>query len=283
MMEAMNQRVARLDHRALIRVEGAKARPFLNRLLTQQVETLAPGDLRYGALLTPQGRLLYDLFLFGDADGVTLDVDAEARAAIALRLNAYRLRAAVTVTPVEGGVFALWGVDDAPASWRRDPRSPAAGFRFAGDAPPDVGAQPVASAAYRDHRAALGLTDAAQDGLHDKAYATEANLDLANGVDFAKGCFVGQETTSRMKRRGGVRSRVLPVEAPGAVVGDQVDAGGRRAGEVVSAGSPALALLRLDRALDPLARPSVNGAPARVVIPDAWRDRIAAPALEPVA
>ena len=128
---------------------------------------------------------------------------------------------------------------------------------------------------------ALGLTDAAQDGLHDKAYATEANLDLAHGVDFSKGCFVGQETTSRMKRRGGIRSRVLPIEVAGPpAAGDAVMAGERRAGEVVTvAGGAALALLRLDRALAPDAVLSVNTAPARLVIPSEWREAVA-PAVE---
>ena len=273
--------LAHLDHRAVIRVEGPDTRPFLNRLLTQEVETLAAGELRYAALLTPQGRLLYDMFLWGEDDGVALDVDAGSRAAIALRLNAYKLRAAVTVTTPNDRVFVLWDAGTAPAGWRRDPRAPEAGWRLIATGSPSP--LTASADAYRAHRAALGLTDAAQDGLSDKAYATEANLDLAHGVDFSKGCFVGQETTSRMKRRGGIRSRVLPLEAPGAAVGDAVEAGTRRAGEVVAAGSPALALVRLDRALEPGVVLSVNTAPARIVLPGRWRELVVPPVVEPVA
>ena len=114
----------------------------------------------------------------------------------------------------------------------------------------------------------MGLPDVAADGLADRAYATEALLDLLAGVDFRKGCFVGQETTSRMKRRGGVRSRVLPLAAGGAMPGAEVLNGSLRAGEVAAVhGDRALALLRLDRLEGAL---TVDGRPARVERPAWW-------------
>src|SRR4051812_8518694 len=104
---------ARLPDRALLRVDGEDWRSFLQGLLTQDVDTLQPGEIRFGALLTPQGRLLFDLFLVGEADGVLLDVDAASRDALKLRLSIYRLRAKVRIEAVEGGVFALWDAEGA--------------------------------------------------------------------------------------------------------------------------------------------------------------------------
>ncbi|MBE7219596.1 MAG: folate-binding protein YgfZ [Caulobacteraceae bacterium] len=259
----MPPRTARLDDRAVIRVAGGEARPFLNRLLTQEVETLAAGELRAGALLTPQGRVLHDLFLWGEADGVRIDVHVDAREDLLRRLAMFRLRAAVEITPEDTPVHALWDAERAPSPpWRPDPRGSAMGWRALDQAAPD--AEP---GDYRVHRFAQGVAEAVADGLSDKAYATEADLDLLNGVDFSKGCFVGQETTSRMKRRGGVRSRVLPLDVEGGAptAGAEVLAGELRAGEVVAAcGDRALALLRLDRSEGAL---TVDGRAARLASP----------------
>ena len=259
-MRGMAQ-TARLNDRAVIALTGEEARPFLHRLLTQEVETLAEGELRFGAWLSPQGRVLNELFLLGTADGVLLDVAAADREAVLAKLRMFKLRAKVEVAADPRPVLALWNAADAPDGWRPDPRTPLAGFRRIGEADGGDGD-------YRAHRLALGLPDAAQDGLADKAYATEALLDLLNGVDYRKGCFVGQETTSRMKRRGGVRSRVLLLEVAGAAPGAEVLNGTLRAGEVIAADDErALALLRLDRLDGEL---TVEGAVARVVRPDWW-------------
>ncbi len=257
-------KLARLDDRALIRVAGAEARPFLNRLLSQEVETLAAGETRFGALLSPQGRVLHELFLHGEEDGVLVDAPAADRDALLAKLRMFRLRAAVELAADDRPVWALWDAAEAPAPWRPDTRTPPAGWRLAGDPPPLADAGP---GHYADHRLALGLPDAAADGLADKAYATELLHDLLAGVDYRKGCFVGQETTSRMKRRGGVRSRVLPLRSD-APAGAEVLAGSLRAGEVVAShGGGALALLRLDRIAGPL---EAGGRPARLVRPPWW-------------
>ena len=260
---------ARLSRRALLRVGGPEARSFLHRLLTQEVETLAPGELRFGALLTPQGRVLYDLHLWGEADGVRLDVAAERRDELLARLKLFRLRAAVTLDLDDDPVWAAWGESGPPGpGWRADPRTPLAPWRFAGVQPPSGAGEEVGEGAHRAARLALGLPDAVEDGLSDRAYATELDLDLLNGVDYRKGCFPGQETTSRMKRRGGVRSRVLPLLVEGAAPGAEVLAGALRAGEVVAAGADrALALLRLDRLQGAL---TVDGASATVERPPWW-------------
>jgi folate-binding protein YgfZ len=244
---------ARLHRRALVAVEGPDWRSFLQGLITQDVETLQPGELRYGALLTPQGRLLYDLFLFVDGDGAKLDVDAHRRDEFIQRLSMYRLRAKVSVERAEGGVFTLWGRPEAPSPWMSDPRLPELGFRaYALHAPADPAAEAVEEDAYDARRLSLGVSDPTRDSPGDTDYPIEANLDLLNGIDFKKGCFVGQETTSRMKRRGQVKSRMLPLDFDGAALpfGAEVLAGGSlRAGEVRSGGQGrAIALMRLDRA-----------------------------------
>ena len=203
-------RVARLISRALIAVGGEDWRGFLQGLLTQDVETIAPGELRFGALLTPQGRLLYDLFVVGREDGCWLDCDAGRRASLLQRLTIYRLRAKVTIAPDETPVFAAWGEAPPGAGWIADPRLPALGWRGYGL----MVAMDASEADHDAHRLALGVPGPADWG-EDASYPLEADFDLLNGVDFKKGCFVGQETTSRMKRRGAIKSRMLPIDFEG--------------------------------------------------------------------
>jgi folate-binding protein YgfZ len=243
----MASQSARLAARALVRVEGQDWRGFLQGLLTQDVESLESGELRFAALLTPQGRLLFDLFLLGLGDGALIDVETGQRASLIHRLSIYRLRAKVGIAEAEGGVFALWGEDSADPPWIADPRLPALGFRAYGESP---SAEMASEDDYDTWRLSLGVPDAAQDCSPDRSYPIEADFDLLRGIDFRKGCFVGQETTSRMKRRGQIRSRMLPIafEGPPPAKGTEILAGQLRAGEVLSGrDGRAMALVRLDR------------------------------------
>ena len=249
------QHHALLPRRSLVALGGPDWRGFLQGLITQDVESLAPGELRYGALLTPQGRLLFDLFIEGRDDGCRLEVAADRREALLQRLTMYRLRAKVTIqaddTPV-AAVFPGDGPSPGPG-WLPDPRLPALGWRGYGAAAP-AGAEPADEATYDFHRLALGV-GATADWAAEDVYPIEANFDLLGGIDFKKGCFVGQETTSRMKRRGQVKSRLMGVtfvgEAP--APGAEILAGELRAGEILSgARGRAMALLRLDRMDGPL-------------------------------
>jgi folate-binding protein YgfZ len=242
-------RFARLDSRALIAVTGEGWRSFLQGLITNDVETLQPGEMRFAALLTPQGRFLYDMFVIPADDGCWLDVQEAQRDELVQRLTMYRLRAKVGIEAVHGFVFALWGEEGEPAGWTRDPRLPELGWRAVDTLPPD-GTVEADEDAYDAHRLALGVPDPGRDCIADKTYPLEADFDLLHGIDFRKGCFIGQETTSRMKRRGSIKSRMLPIEFDGPPLpfGAEVLAGELRAGEVLSGrqGS-AMALLRLDR------------------------------------
>jgi tRNA-modifying protein YgfZ len=280
-------RYARLTDRALIRVEGPDWRTFLQGLLTQDVEGLAEDETRYAALLTPQGRVLHDLLVTADGAGAWLDVAETTADALLSRLKLYRLRAKVELARVEEAVVALWGPAEPAPGWRPDPRLPALGWRGAG-LPPPSGATQDDPAAYDRHRLELGVGDVVRDGLADKLYALEANFDLLNGVDFHKGCFVGQETTSRMKRRGVARSRLLPIRFEGGApeAGTEVLSGELRAGVVHSgAEGIALALMRLDRAVGTAL--TADGRPVRLE-PPLWteaaiREALAAKEAQPSA
>jgi folate-binding protein YgfZ len=268
--------VAALPSRAAIAVAGPDWRGFLQGLITQDVETLAPGEVRFAGLLTPQGRLLFDLFVVGDGDGCLIDCAADRRDALIGRLAMYRLRAKVDISPSDLTVEALWNSDAAPAGWLADPRLPALGLRGYGAAAPE-GAVRTSEAAYEAHRLALGVPGPDDWGV-ETTYPIEANFDLLGGIDFRKGCFVGQETTSRMKRRGAVKSRMAPIAFAGAAPahGGELLAGTLRAGVALSgADNVAMALLRLDR-LEAGPLTLADGRPWRPAWP-AWLEAAISP------
>lgn len=256
--------IARLHSRALIRFSGPDWRSFLQGQLTQDVLTLQPGEARFAALLTPQGRLMFDLFVVGFEDGAWLDIAAEHRDAMVQRMTLYRLRAKVDIAADDAPVLAAFGGAPTGEDWIADPRDARLGFRGYG-----VTAEPDATEAdYDAFRLAQGVPGPA-DWAGEKTYPIEANFDLLAGIDFKKGCFVGQETTSRMKRRGTIKNRMLPItfDGPPPAYGAEVLAGTLRAGEVLSGvDGRAMALLRLDRIED--ADLTVDGRPVRVERPD---------------
>jgi folate-binding protein YgfZ len=263
----MTAAFAELPSRALVRVAGPDWRVFLQGLISNDVESLGAGAIRFAGLLTPQGRLLFDLFVIGGQEGCLLDVHAARRDDLVQRLLIYRLRARIEIAAAPGRVAALWNIASAPPGWSPDPRLVELGFRGV-DLEPPQGAQALDEAAYDAFRLGLGAPDPARDAQPDKTYPIEADFDLLNGIDFKKGCFVGQETTSRMKRRGGVRSRMLPIAFEGEAppFGAEVMAGSLRAGEVLSGGDGrAMALLRLDRIEG--AELTVQGRPVKVLKP----------------
>ncbi|HEY2051586.1 MAG TPA: folate-binding protein [Caulobacteraceae bacterium] len=267
-----SQSLVQLDRRAVVALAGPDWRDFLQNLITQDVGDLTVGEIRFGALLTPQGRLLYDLFLHGREDGCLIDCEAAHREALIGRLTMYRLRAKVTIAPDEAPVLALWGGKSAPEGWGRDPRLPELGWRAIGAPPPD-GVTRVDSAAYEAHRLALGVPGS-EDYGSEKTYPIEADFDLLAGIDFRKGCYVGQETTSRMKRRGQIRNRMVPIAFEGEPppFGTELLAGELRAGEALGVhGDRAMALLRLDR-LEAGPLTFADGQPWRPLWPD-WLPR----------
>jgi len=267
---------AHLTSRALIAVRGPDWRPFLQNLLSNDVESLGEGELRIALLLTPQGKYLFDLFVTvsrdeAGEDFALLDVQAAQREALIGRLKLYRLRAKVEIEALEGSVFASWGGQGVPGDgWMADPRLAALGWRAYGL----VGEVDTDEDAYDDLRLALGVPDPAKDCISDQTFPLEADWDLLHAIDFHKGCYIGQETTSRMKRRSAVKTRMVPLrfDGPAPLPGTPVEtSAGLRAGEVLSGrDGRALALLRLDRAVSgPL---TVRDHPVHLDVPAWWPD-----------
>lgn len=245
-----------LASRAVLKIAGPDAGSFLQGVVTQTVEALKQGDAAFSALLTPQGKILFDFMLVATGDGFLADCAGEAAEALARRLSMYRLRARATIEPApDMAVGASWngGVENAPAGAVAftDPRLAALGQRLIGPkemilAIADEGAEPL----YDQHRLALGVPEFGRDFASDEAFLLDVNYDALKGVDYKKGCFVGQEVTSRMKRKGDVRKRTLMVsfDGPPPAKGTPVLAGENSIGEMLSgAGSAGLALIRLDR------------------------------------
>ncbi|OHV15117.1 folate-binding protein YgfZ [Methylorubrum extorquens] len=250
--------IALLPDRTVVAVSGPDALPFLQGILTCNVETLPEGEARLGALLTPQGKIQFDFLVSRSDGGFRLDVAAERVADLVKRLGLYRLRAKVTVAADPTlGVAAAWdGAETAAETVRvRDGRLPALGERlyfaegaFSADATED---------AYHAHRIGLGVPEGGRDFAFGDAFPHEALMDQLGGVDFKKGCYVGQEVVSRMQHRGTARTRILPIvyrDGPAPEPGTEVIAGARSLGVTGSAaGDRGLATIRLDRLGDALA------------------------------
>jgi tRNA-modifying protein YgfZ len=258
----MAMKAALLNDRGVIAVKGEDARRLLNGLLTTDIAVVAPGTARFAALLTPQGKIAVDGFVVQGSSADTLMVDCPRALASRLveRLNFYKLRAKAQIEDVSDpmGVLAAWdGSGTVPGGLAfDDPRLPALGLRVILE-PEGVEAAAAALGAgltdppsYEAHRIALGVPSGGIDFAYGDAYPHEADMDQLHGVDFDKGCYVGQEVVSRMEHRGRVRTRVVPVSFAGHAppVGAPVRAGGKAVGTMGSAAAGrGLALLRLDR------------------------------------
>jgi tRNA-modifying protein YgfZ len=238
-----------LEDRSVVAVSGPEARSFLQGLITNDVEKLAPAHPLYAALLTPQGKVLFD-FLLAEGDGALLiDCARSGRDALIKRLSMYKLRAKVTIEPREQ-LSVLVGLSGRPAARGitfEDPRLPGLGHRSIGAAAEMPQAE-ASAATYHAHRLALGVPEGGDFGS-DRIFALDAGLDELHAVDFEKGCYVGQELTARMKHRGTARKRLLVVDGDADLAqGVELRSGGHSIGEVVSTyGRRGFALVRLDR------------------------------------
>ncbi|MDE0383305.1 MAG: folate-binding protein, partial [Defluviicoccus sp.] len=204
-------RYVRLDDRAVLAVSGADASGYLQGLVTNDVGKLAHAGAIHAALLTPQGKYLFDFLVFSRGGTFCLDCEAEARPALAKRLAMYKLRADVAIDAAMGDpVFALFGEGAeaeriAGAEAFADPRHPALGARVVGvsgaQALRAAGAVEAPRAEYDALRLSHGVPDGRRDLVPEKSFVLENGFDELNGVDFEKGCYVGQEVTARMKHR----------------------------------------------------------------------------------
>jgi folate-binding protein YgfZ len=294
-------KAALLPDRGVVKVAGEPARGFLNGLLTADITQVTPAQPRFAALLTPQGKIVIDVIVAeapaADGNGFFLDCPRVLAGDLVQKLNFYKLRAKVIVEDLSEvlGVLALWdGAGDTEYGLTYpDPRLPALGLRvmlpphLAGQAAADLGVGLVDASAYEAHRIALGVPRGGMDFIYGDAFPHEADMDQLHGVDFEKGCYVGQEVVSRMEHRGSARNRIVPIAADATVpdAGLPVMAGERQVGVTgSSAGARGLAMLRLDRVADAFAAgtPLVAGGIAiRPRKPDwarfQWPDEKAAP------
>jgi folate-binding protein YgfZ len=263
-------KAALLPDRGVVKVTGDTARTFLNGLLTADIGKVTPRQAAYAALLTPQGKIIVDGIVAEapaeDGGGFFIDVPRALAKTFVDRLNFYKLRAKVMNEDLSEtlGVLAAWNGegDTEYGLCFRDPRLPALGSRvmlpphLAKDAATDLGATFVDPAEYEAHRIALGVPRGGSDFTYSDAFPHEADMDQLGGVDFQKGCYVGQEIVSRMEHRGTARTRVVAADYHGAApaTGVAVEAGGKEIGMFGSAADgKGLALLRLDRASEALA------------------------------
>lgn len=256
-----------LPDRGVIKVAGEDARNFLNGLVTTDVDRLKPGLGRFGALLTPQGKIIVDFLITevpaGHGGGFLIDCPKALADSLATKLKFYKLRAKVTVENLDLGVLAAW--DGQPAAQPDlafvDPRNEALGTRILipGDLKEKlsalIGAELVDAAEYEAHRIALGVPRGGLDFMYSDAFPHETNMDRLAGVDFDKGCYVGQEVVSRMQHRGTARTRSVKVllDGPSTEAGATILAGDKPVGTIGStSGGKGIALVRIDRVADAL-------------------------------
>lgn len=261
-----------LSGRAFLRLSGKDAETFLQALITTDLPSLPEGELRPGALLTPQGKILFDFLVRRNGpEAFLIETAQDQRDALAKRLAMYKLRAAVEIAPLdETEATVAW--DGAEPDGARDARFGGAGlavFRRPGGGGPDD------PALYDTLRISAGLPEAGRDYALSDAFPHDVLLDLSAGLSFRKGCYVGQEVVSRMQHRGTARRRPVIVKGDGPLPasGTELLADGRPIGALGTiSGSLALAIVRIDRAGEAIRSGTpitADGAPVSVELP-AW-------------
>lgn len=263
-----------LTNRGIISVTGSDSRDFLQGIISNDITLVSPNKTIYAALLTPQGKYLFDFFISQSGEKLLIECEKDRVPDLMKRLRIYKLRAdANLVDETETySIFAIWGDDAAQATGLHnerglaheilggtqfiDPRLNTAGVRSvlpieAAEAQlQSLAAEPASASDYDLHRLKLGLPDASRDLVVDKAILIESGFDELNGVDWNKGCYMGQELTARTKYRGLVKKRLISVFIEGAAPepGTPIMVGDKNAGEMRSSNAGhGIALLRLDQ------------------------------------
>jgi folate-binding protein YgfZ len=294
-------KAALLPDRSVAKVIGDDARQFLNGLLTADIGKLTPEGAAFAALLTPQGKIIADCLIAEapaeDGGGFFLDCPRALVPTLVQKLSFYKLRAKVIIEDLSDvlGVLAAWegsGQTEYGLCYA-DPRLSSLGLRvmlpphLAPEAARDLGAELVDARLYEAHRIALGVPRGGLDFSYGDAFPHETDMDQLNGVDFAKGCFVGQEVVSRIEHRGTARTRIVPVAYEGFApdAGAPIVAGEKTVGTLGSTTSGrGLAMLRLDRVEEASAAgvPLTSGNVTLTLIKPAWA-RFALPGLSAAA
>ena len=265
--------ICRLD-RTIISLKGDDVAGFLNGLITNSLHN----DLTFAALLTPQGKIIADFFVHKIDDGLVLETAEKFGKTLTLRLKMYKLRAKIDIEDISDtyDVYALWGGHgDAGLS---DPRTPALGQRLlakSGTLSPEHSPED-----YDLRRLSLGVPDSTWDFGTEQMFPADANMDLLHGVDYKKGCFIGQEVVSRMHRKTEVRKRMRGVKLSGpAEAGVTLKAGGRTVGTLLHSRANhvsndmgqknlGIALVRLDRLASATDDVLINDAVCEILEPN---------------
>lgn len=247
--------------RSVLRLSGPDVRDWLDKLVTNNLS--AP--LNFTALLTPQGKIIADFFISFEGEDILIDTAEKFEEDLHKRLKMYRLRAPIEITPERDlSVYALWDGDGDIG--QDDPRHGTLGRRLITADDMDT------TGDYNAHRLSLGVVDSTYDFDTASMFPADVNMDLMSGVDFKKGCFIGQEVASRMKRMTTVKKRARGLILSGsAQSGDKIMAGERVIGEVLSAldmqgsGDLGMGLIRLDRWHDAAVSPTINSADVKIM------------------
>lgn len=236
-----------LQNRGLLSLEGADKKSFLQAIITQDIEKLDVDTPLYAAILTPQGKYLFDFFLSQSSDGesIFIDCEAERTSQLIARLTMYKLRADVTITDLSNH-YDIWAILEGGSGYP-DPRHHGLGNRLiiAKGEEPQCDIAPYDT--YDILRLKLGIPDASKDIELEKRPVLEANFEALNGVSFNKGCYVGQEVTARMQHRGAVRKHIYAISVVGGApaFGSIIYCDDKKAGHLLSAnGELALALIK---------------------------------------
>lgn len=276
-----------LPGRAVVRISGEEAVKFLNNIVTASVDKLQPGEAAYTALLTPQGKIVVDFFTVAvpadEGGGFVLDVPAALAGDLLNKLTLYKLRAKVEIA-ARADLAVAAAIEKAPSEELglvyADPRHSGMGWRMV---LPKQDAEATLMAAgmtladeklWQGRRIVLGIPEGGKDFVYGDTFPHEADMDALHGIDFHKGCFIGQEVVSRVERRGtDQRKRIVPVAFDNAPAqGAEINAGGKPAGYMgSSAGRLGLAMLRLDRVEEAIQAGngvSAGGIPLTLLKPD---------------
>ncbi|MCX5497511.1 folate-binding protein [Kaistia dalseonensis] len=269
-----------LADRGVIAIGGPEAEPFLQNIITTDMAAVVTEGAGFGALLSPQGKILFDFIIARSGEEFLFDLPLALAADFLKRMTLYRLRAKVTLENRSEGltVAAFWNGDSPPLlpGAFADPRLAALGYRAIVPKGTDLSGTGYALASEADYHAAriaLAVPEAGRDFAFGDAFPHDADMDDLGGLDFRKGCYVGQEIVSRMQHRGTARRRAVAVTAKGALpaTGTPILSDGKPIGALGSAdGAIGIALLRLDRAkraLDQGAAITADGVALSIRLP----------------
>lgn len=290
---SMNGYFAVMPDRGFIRVGGDQAAPFLQSILTTNIDHLHPTTAMAGALLTPQGRILVDMMLYHDGEAIIIECRADAVQDLFTRLRRFRLRRPVSLDIIEWHCWLFWG-GAAPKDSVADPRgtaigNPDLGHRWVGpiDTTPAHHATPATIEAWHNIRIAAGVPEGPIDLVPERALMLEAALDKLGAVDFGKGCYVGQEVTARTHYRGLVKRRLMPLRVAGTAPtpNTEIVMDGRAIGTTKSSAESgafavtlaALKLSDIHRVLAGDAGLTIDGIDASLIVPD-WMLPLPSPA-----